>query len=160
MRKKLSESILDLRKCPNRKTHESESAYFLVGELCKVQNQIWQHFSHKVIHNYYYKFLFWVFWPIFNKVKKWISHCIFKSYAEGFRVFFQARKLFFLQNGLYSPTQQPWGSSRLIVTPYSFGVHPFKENLKPSHKTTFLFRIFLQQVLKGTVWFSEMFFCL
>ena len=33
------------------------------------------------------------FWPIFNKVKKWIFPCIFKACAEGFQVFFQAREL-------------------------------------------------------------------
>ena len=33
MRKMLSESILDLGKCPNRKMHESESAGFLDGAL-------------------------------------------------------------------------------------------------------------------------------
>ena len=40
MRKMISESILDLGKYPNQKTHLSESACFLVGALCKVQNPI------------------------------------------------------------------------------------------------------------------------
>ena len=99
MRKMLSETILDLGKCPNRKTHESESACFLVGALCKVQNL--KAVSHKVLYNYYSIF-FGAFRPIFNKVKKWIFHCIIKSCAEGF-VFFllQARKLIFWPNGLY-----------------------------------------------------------
>ena len=35
MRKMLSDSILDLRKCPNRKTHESESAYFWFGHFAR-----------------------------------------------------------------------------------------------------------------------------
>ena len=38
---------------------------------------------------------FRAFRPIFNKVKNGISHCIFKSFTEGFRVFFQAGKLIF-----------------------------------------------------------------
>ena len=33
-------------------------------------------------------FFFGAFRSIFKKVKKWISHCIFKSCAEGFRGFF------------------------------------------------------------------------
>ena len=37
MRTMLSDSILDLKKCPNRKTHESESACFPVEALCEVQ---------------------------------------------------------------------------------------------------------------------------
>ena len=37
MRKILSESILDLGKCPNRKMHESERACFPVGALREVQ---------------------------------------------------------------------------------------------------------------------------
>ena len=37
MRKMFSDSILDLRKCPNRKLHESESACFPVGVLHVVQ---------------------------------------------------------------------------------------------------------------------------
>ena len=52
----LSDSIKDLGKCPNRKMHESESACFPVGALCKVQNQILKHFSHKVLYNFYSKF--------------------------------------------------------------------------------------------------------
>ena len=42
------------------------------------------------------KFFFRAFRSVFKKVKKWISHCIFKSCAEGFQ-------------GLYLPTKQPWG---------------------------------------------------
>ena len=55
-RKMLSESILDLGKCPNQKMHESESACFPVEALCKAQNCIWKQFSHKVLFNYYSKF--------------------------------------------------------------------------------------------------------
>ena len=40
MSKMLSDSILDLEKCPNPKMHESESACFPVEALCKVQNPI------------------------------------------------------------------------------------------------------------------------
>ena len=55
MRKMLSDSILDLGKCPNRKTHEGESACFPVGALPDVQKRIWKHFSHKVLYIYYSK---------------------------------------------------------------------------------------------------------
>ena len=89
MRKMLSEPILDLRKCPNWKTHESESAGFLVGALHKVWNQIWKQFSHKVLYNYYSNF-FWALRSICNKVKKWISHYFFKSCAKGFKCFFSS----------------------------------------------------------------------
>ena len=63
--------------------------------LPEVKNWIWKHFSHKVLYNYYSKYFFGAIWFIFNKVKKGISHCSFKSCAEGFRDFVQARKLFF-----------------------------------------------------------------
>ena len=39
----LLESILDFGKCHNQKTHESESAGFLVWEP-EVQNRFWKHF--------------------------------------------------------------------------------------------------------------------
>ena len=46
-----------------------------------------------------------------KKVENWISPCIFKSYAEGFRVFFlHARALIFSPNALYLPNKQPWGA--------------------------------------------------
>ena len=35
MRKMLSDSILDLGKCPNRKMHESESAFFRLGHFAR-----------------------------------------------------------------------------------------------------------------------------
>ena len=48
MKTLLSKLILDFGKCPNQKTHESESAGFLVQALPMVHNQ----FSHKVIYKY------------------------------------------------------------------------------------------------------------
>ena len=54
-------------------------------------------FSHKVLYNYYSNF-FYGFRPIFNQVKKWISHCIFESCAEGFGFFFSSEEAnFFCQ---------------------------------------------------------------
>ena len=41
MRKMLSDLILDLGKCPNRKTCTFTFMHFPVGALPKVQNQIW-----------------------------------------------------------------------------------------------------------------------
>ena len=35
------------------------------------------------------------FWFIFNKAKKWISHCNFKSCTEGFRFFFSSLEAHF-----------------------------------------------------------------
>ena len=56
-RKKFSESILDLGKCPSQKMHESESACFPVEALCKAQNRIWKQSFHKVLFSYYSKFI-------------------------------------------------------------------------------------------------------
>ena len=53
MRKLSSNSILDLGKCPNLKTHES--ACFPAGPLRKIQKWIRKHFSHKVLYNHYSK---------------------------------------------------------------------------------------------------------
>ena len=52
MGKLLLDSILDLGKFPDQKTHESESACFLVCALPEVQNQIQKQFSHKVFYTY------------------------------------------------------------------------------------------------------------
>ena len=52
MGKMLSGLILDLRKCPNKKMHERESAGFPVWELPKVQNQFRKHFCHKLLNSY------------------------------------------------------------------------------------------------------------
>ena len=51
----LLETILDLGKCPNQKTQESESAGFLVWALPEVQNCCQKQFSDKVIYNNYLK---------------------------------------------------------------------------------------------------------
>ena len=56
MRKMLSNSILDLGKCPNRKTCTFTFMRFPVGAIPEVQNSIWKYFSHKVLYNYYSKF--------------------------------------------------------------------------------------------------------
>ena len=46
-----------------------------------------------------------------KKIENWIYHCIFKSFAEGLRVFFlHARAPIFSPNALYLPTKQPWGA--------------------------------------------------
>ena len=89
MRKKFSDSILDLGKGPKPKTHESESACFQVGHFArsKIKSKIFFLIKHYII------IILKKFGAIrcrFNKVKKWISHCIFKSCAEGIRVFFSS----------------------------------------------------------------------
>ena len=48
MGKLLSEIMLDLKKCPNHKMHESESAW----AVRKVQHHFQNQFSHKVIYKY------------------------------------------------------------------------------------------------------------
>ena len=58
MRKLLSKLILNFGKCPSQKTHESESAGFLVRTLPVVRNQFWKQFSNKVLYNYKSKFYF------------------------------------------------------------------------------------------------------
>ena len=101
MGKLLSDSILDLGKFPDQKTHESESACFLVRALPEVQNQIQKQFSHKVFYNYITKQFFLVFRSIFEKV--------FSNLAQkGSRVFFQARKQICWPNGFYLPNKQLW----------------------------------------------------
>ena len=54
----LSELILDLGKCPNQKTHESESAGFLLRALPEVQNQFRKQIWLKSIPNYITKLFF------------------------------------------------------------------------------------------------------
>ena len=102
MKNMFLDSILDLRKCPNRKTHES--ACFLVGALCKV---------------YIITILKKIeaFWSIINKVKK-IFFIVFLILRGRVQVFFQARKLIFLPNGLYLPNKQPWGSPKFEFCHY------------------------------------------
>ena len=72
----LSETILDLRKCPNKKTHESESAGFLIWALPEVKNCFQKQYLHKVLYNYYSKFFCGAFCLKKFALKKWISHCI------------------------------------------------------------------------------------
>ena len=49
------------------------------------------------------------FGPYLTKSKNGFP-IVFSNLAQkGSRVFFQARKLIFLPNGLYLPTKQPWG---------------------------------------------------
>ena len=74
IRKLLSKLMLDLKKCPNQKMHESESACFLVWELPAVQNYFLKQFSYKVLINYCSKF-FGAFRSAFKKSKKRISQC-------------------------------------------------------------------------------------
>ena len=75
MKTLLSKLILDFGKYPNQKTHERESAGYLVQALPMVHNQ----FSHKVIYNYnsFFKEM-GALQSVFKKVKKMILHCIFK----------------------------------------------------------------------------------
>ena len=78
MRKLLSKLILDFGKCPNQKTHESESAGFLVWALPEVQNCFRKQFLHKVIYNYYSNKNFGAVCLKKMAIKKFIFHCILK----------------------------------------------------------------------------------
>jgi hypothetical protein len=42
---------------------------------------------------FYSKFFFEAFWSIFKKVKKWISHCIFKKWFDWGRYIFWPKKI-------------------------------------------------------------------
>ena len=94
MRKLLSDTILDLGKCPNRKTYTFTFIFRLAHFLrSKIEYEGIFLIKHYIITS---QIFFGVFRPIFNKFKKLISHFIFKSCAEGFKGFFQARKLIFV----------------------------------------------------------------
>ena len=110
IRKMLSKSIFDLGNCPNRKAHEIKSACFLIGALCNVQNPIWNQFSHKVLYNYYSNFLLERFNLYLTKSKIGFHIVLSNLARKGSGFFFQGRKLIFLPNGFYLPTEQPWGS--------------------------------------------------
>ena len=78
MRKLLSKLILDFGKCPNQKTHESESAVFLVWALPQVQNFFESSFYTKSYIITILNFFFGAFRPKKWRFKKWISDCILK----------------------------------------------------------------------------------
>ena len=75
MRKMFSDSILDLGKCPNPKTHESESACFQVG-----------HFARSKIKS---KSIFLIKYYIITILKKFGAiRCIFNKVKNGFPIVF------------------------------------------------------------------------
>ena len=88
----LSKTILDFRKCPNKKTHESESVGFLVWSLPGVQNCFWKQFLHKVLYNYYSEGFCGAFCLKKWRFKNWISHCILKMWFDHDKVTFLAKK--------------------------------------------------------------------
>ena len=102
--KLLSKSILGLGKWSNWKYANTYLRIFTVWPLPEVQNWFWKQFWNEKVDISVVIF-FWVFWPT-KKVVNWISHCIFKSCAEGFRVFFlHARAQIFSPNALYLHTK-------------------------------------------------------
>ena len=122
--------ILDLRKCPNQKTHESESECFLFPAIPAVQNKYWKQFSNKVLYTYCKKKKFEGFGQYLKKSEKWISHCILNLCTEGFGVYFHARVLFFSSpNAIYYLTQQPWGAPNLKFWPLT--IYPIIDILYP-----------------------------
>ena len=122
MRKMHSYSILDLGKCPNRKTHDSESACFLVGALPEVQNWIWKHFSHKVLYYYNSKKNQSILANDKQSQKKdfLLYFQILRSRDQGF--FFLARKLFFPQMACIDLLNNRGGHRSLyfVITTYSY----------------------------------------
>ena len=88
MRKILSYLIFDLAKCPNRKTCTFTYMRFRFLHFPRSKIVSESLFFHKVLYNYYSVRELGAFWPLFNKVKKWISHCIFKSCASTRKLIF------------------------------------------------------------------------
>ena len=86
MRKMLSDSILDLRKCPNRKMHESEHAFF-PGHFARSKIE-----SESIYLMKYYIITIpknWgAFQPTFNKVKKMDFPLYFQILHRRFQGFF------------------------------------------------------------------------
>ena len=121
MGKLLSEMISDLGKCPHQKTHESESA----GALPKVQNYLWKQFSHKVLYNYYSKFFFGAFWWVFNKIKKGISHCIFKNVFVQFWGLFSHRRVKIWYTISYDCPEEPEREDRCCLWYHPFMALPY-----------------------------------
>ena len=137
MGKMLSDSILDLGKCPYRKRHESESACFPVGTLPKVQNRIWKHFSHKVLYNYNSKFFFVERFGLYLTKSKNGFPIVFylnsKVRVHGLVFLFQMNRSFLLENEkkntiisgpLYPifPIDLMYCKKRVIMTIYLFFV--------------------------------------
>ena len=110
VRKMLLDSIFDLGKCPNRKTHESESAFFWLGHFArsKIKSESIFLIKYYIINSKKKR----AFWPLFNKVKNGFPLVFSNLARKGSMGFFQARKLIFLPNCLYLPTKQPWGSPK------------------------------------------------
>ena len=68
--------MFDPGKCPNQKTHESESGGFLVLVLPEVQSLFWKQFFNQVLYNYYLK----------KKLKRFVTkNGVFKN---GFPIVF------------------------------------------------------------------------
>ena len=122
MTKMLSKSILNLGKCPNRKTHESESACFLVWALRKVQNRIWKQFSHKVLYNYYSKFFLERFGLYLTKSKNGFPIVFSNLARKGSRGFFELGSNLFCQMAWIYLLNSCGGpqSSDFVITIYSY----------------------------------------
>ena len=126
MKKMLSDSILDLAKCPNRKTCTFTFMRFSFGALSEVQNWIWKHFSHKVLYNYCSKIFLEIFGSYLRKSKMDfpLHFQILRERVWDF--FLQARKLFFFAKWLVlNNCEGPQGFDfdmtflfPIIVTPY------------------------------------------
>ena len=84
----LSKSILDLGNCPNRKKHESESAFFLVGALRKVQNRTKSSFPIKYYVITILNFFLERFSPYLTKSKNGFPIVFSNLARKGSRFFF------------------------------------------------------------------------
>ena len=116
MSKLLSNSILDLAKCPNQKTCTFTFMHFPIGALPEVQNLFWNLFSHKVLYNYYSNFCLFEFFDLYlikSKNGFPIVFQILRGRVQG--VFFKLGSYFVLPNGLYLPTKQPRGVSEILI---------------------------------------------
>ena len=93
IKKLLSKSNFDSRKYPNQKWNESEGADFLGWVLSEVQNWFWKKFFNPVIYIYWSNF-FGAIHLKKGRLKKWISHCIFKMWFDHRRA--DALKIMFI----------------------------------------------------------------
>ena len=111
--KRFSDSILDLGKCPNPKTHESESACFQVGHFARSKIESESIFLIKfyiiTILNIFWSNLVYIYQS--RKMDFPLYFQILSGRVQGF--FSSTRSYFLLPNGLFLPTKQPWGSPKI-----------------------------------------------
>ena len=97
MRKMLPDSILDLGKCPNRKTNETKLHVLRLGLFArsKIETEcifLIKYYIITIINDYYYE-TNGAFWPIFNKVKNGFPIAFSDLAQKGLVFFLHDKKL-------------------------------------------------------------------